>query len=189
MVGISIFNKTTEIPIRPLNERFLPFLPGNGVENAFAYTKRIFTLSFHQYCPGFFPGSGSVDDCGFAVGQGYCANFPYKINISGDIFVKYFLLYVLCVRTFIVCIMFDKIGLKYNFLFQSIGLRVTQAIKSKYEPDVCIVQCGADAITGDPLGGTNLIPEDIGRCVKEILTWNLPTMFLGGGKLTPILYI
>lgn len=55
---------------------------------------------------------------------------------------------------------------------------------------MCIVQCGADVITGDPLGGTNLIPEDIGRCVKEILTWNLPTMFLGGGKLAlPISYL
>lgn len=53
----------------------------------------------------------------------------------------------------------------------------------KYEPDVCVVQCGADSITGDPLGGANLLPEDIGFCVEKILSWNLPTMFLGGGKL------
>lgn len=51
-----------------------------------------------------------------------------------------------------------------------------------YKPDVCVVQCGADAIVGDPLGGTNLIPENIGDCVKEILSWSLPTMFLGGGN-------
>lgn len=56
-------------------------------------------------------------------------------------------------------------------------------IMGKYQPDVCIVQCGADAIVGDPLGGTNLTPADIGCCIKQILSWDIPTMFLGGGKI------
>lgn len=55
-------------------------------------------------------------------------------------------------------------------------------IVSLYRPDVCVVQCGADAIASDPLGGANLLPQDIGKCLQEILSWNLPTMFLGGGK-------
>lgn len=55
-------------------------------------------------------------------------------------------------------------------------------IVSRYQPDACVVQCGADAIAGDPLGGTNLIPDDLGKCVERILTWRLPTIFLGGGK-------
>lgn len=63
---------------------------GNGVENAFAYTRRVFTVSFHQYCAGFFPGTGNVSDYGFGNGKGHCVNFPYKSHIRGDLFVKYF---------------------------------------------------------------------------------------------------
>lgn len=63
---------------------------GDGVENAFAYTRRVFTVSFHQFHPGFFPGSGNVSDCGHGNGKGYCANFPYKSHIHGDLFSKYF---------------------------------------------------------------------------------------------------
>lgn len=55
-------------------------------------------------------------------------------------------------------------------------------IADLYKPDACVVQCGADSIAGDPLGGTNLIPEDLGSCIELILAWYLPTIFLGGGK-------
>lgn len=64
---------------------------GNGVENAFAYTKRVLTLSFHLYHSGFFPGSGNVNDVGCGAGRGYCVNFPYKQYIRGELFLKYFI--------------------------------------------------------------------------------------------------
>ncbi|XP_055314156.1 histone deacetylase 8-like [Sitodiplosis mosellana] len=123
---------------------------GNGVENAFAYTRRVFTVSFHQFQPGFFPGTGNVDDCGHGIGKGYCVNFPYKSHIRGELFIKYF----------------------YKTLTE---------ILNKYQPDACVVQCGADSIVSDPLGGTNLLPEDLAICVERILSWDLPTIFLGGG--------
>lgn len=126
---------------------------GNGVENAFAYTKRVLTVSFHQYEPGFFPGSGNVVDIGFGNGRGYCVNFGYKANIRGNLFVKYF-------------------------------TRTIKEVVAMFEPDACVVQCGADCIAGDPLGGANLIPENIGDCVREILRWHLPTIFLGGGEFS-----
>lgn len=46
---------------------------------------------------------------------------------------------------------------------------------------MCIIQCGGDAIVGDPLGNTNLVPKDLGHCVDTVLSWNIPTLFLGGG--------
>lgn len=63
---------------------------GNGVENGFSFTKRVFTLSFHQYEAGFFPGSGNVLEIGLGQGKGYSCNFPYKNYVSGDLFCKYF---------------------------------------------------------------------------------------------------
>lgn len=69
---------------------------GNGVENSFSYSKRVFTLSFHQFGPGFYPCSGSAESCGAGSGRGYSANFPYKPHFSGELFVKYFLRCVGC---------------------------------------------------------------------------------------------
>lgn len=73
---------------------------------------------------------------------------------------------------------------KENFLkLKSLRLffRTMEAILKVYPADVCVVQCGADCIAGDPLGNANLTPIDIGECVREILSWSLPTMFVGGG--------
>lgn len=69
------------------------FVLGNGVENAFAYTRRVFSLSFHQHEAGFFPGSGSLDDCGSGQGIGYSCNFPYKSYVTGGLFRRYFTKY------------------------------------------------------------------------------------------------
>lgn len=85
------------IGIQKLREKFQRVLyidldvhHGNGVENAFAYTQRAFTLSFHQYECGFFPNSGNVNDCGLGNGRGYAANFPYRSGVSGSLFTEYF---------------------------------------------------------------------------------------------------
>lgn len=51
----------------------------------------------------------------------------------------------------------------------------------RYKPDVCVIQCGADAIVGDPLGGSNLKPQDLIDCITFVLDYNLPSVLLGGG--------
>ncbi|XP_037041160.1 histone deacetylase 8-like isoform X2 [Bradysia coprophila] len=145
------------IGIQKLREKFKRVLyidldthHGNGVENAFAFTKRAFTLSFHQYETGFFPNSGSVSECGLGQGRGYTANFPYRSGVSGSLFVDYF----------------NKVA---NLIFET------------YKPDICVVQCGGDVLVGDPLGNTNLTPIDMGKCVRTVISWNVPIIFLGGG--------
>ncbi|XP_059621926.1 histone deacetylase 8-like [Phlebotomus argentipes] len=123
---------------------------GDGVENAFSCTKRVFCLSFHLHEVGFFPGSGGVNECGFGPGKGYSANFPYKRNISGKRFRESF-------------------------------FRTTKLIKEQFDPSACVVQCGADILTGDPLGGANLTPRDMIECLNEVKSWNIPCLFVGGG--------
>ncbi|XP_013167898.1 PREDICTED: histone deacetylase 8-like isoform X1 [Papilio xuthus] len=49
---------------------------GNGVQDAYKLSKSVFTLSFHKYEPGFYPGSGNIDDVGSLTGKGYSCNFP-----------------------------------------------------------------------------------------------------------------
>lgn len=145
------------IGIQKMKEKFKRILyidldvhHGDGVENAFSTTKRVFTLSFHQYEAGFFPGTGSINECGFGSSRGYAANFPYRENLSGALLSKYFKL-------------------------------ITRLILDKYEPDSCVIQCGADILAGDTLGNNNLIPNNMNDIINEILHWKLPTIFLGGG--------
>ncbi|XP_059051772.1 histone deacetylase 8-like [Achroia grisella] len=57
---------------------------GNGVQDAYNLSKSVFTLSFHKYEPGFYPGTGSIDDVGSLTGQGYTCNFPLHASYSDD---------------------------------------------------------------------------------------------------------
>ncbi len=43
------------------------------------------------------------------------------------------------------------------------------------------MQCGADLLSGDPIGSFSLTPHGVGSCVTAILQWGLPTLLLGGG--------
>uniref|UniRef100_A0A1B0GMK2 Histone deacetylase 8 n=1 Tax=Phlebotomus papatasi TaxID=29031 RepID=A0A1B0GMK2_PHLPP len=101
---------------------------GDGVENAFSCTQRVFCLSFHLHEPGFFPGSGSVNECGFGSGKG-----------------------------------------------------TTNLVRERFDPSACVIQCGADGIAGDPLGGANLTPRDFADCIKQVMSWSIPCLFVGGG--------
>ena len=50
-----------------------------------------------------------------------------------------------------------------------------------FRPDAIVVQCGADSLSLDPLGGFNLTLDGLGQCVSKVLGSQLPTLFLGGG--------
>eukprot|EP01112_Ceratiomyxa_fruticulosa_P023678 TRINITY_DN916_c0_g1_i3.p1 TRINITY_DN916_c0_g1~~TRINITY_DN916_c0_g1_i3.p1 ORF type:complete len:444 (-),score=67.92 TRINITY_DN916_c0_g1_i3:54-1385(-) len=127
---------------------------GDGVEEAFYTTNKVFTLSFHNYAPGFFPGSGKKDLCGSAKGLGYNLNVPLNDGIT------------------------DK---EYFKIFSSI----TNKVKEKFQPDVCVLQCGTDGLGGDPLGTWNLTPQCIANCVELVASFDIPLLLLGGGGYAP----
>lgn len=123
---------------------------GNGVENAYMATDRVLTLSFHQYEPGFYPTSGSLDDIGIHKGKYYTVNVPLKGGITDEKYVT----------------LFDKIS---------------NVVNSSYNPRCVVIQCGADSLVGDPVGGFNLTPKALAECVKNVMKWDKPVLFLGGG--------
>lgn len=57
-------------------------LTGNGVQNAYYYTSRVFTLSFHKFEPGFYPTTGSLEEVGEGPGRYFCANVPLSEGLS-----------------------------------------------------------------------------------------------------------
>lgn len=123
---------------------------GDGVENAFLFTPKVMTLSFHQLEAGFFPGTGEKHDVGCGKGRHYTLNVPYRVGINNK---------------------------QVIYLFESILYELCEV----YFPDAVVCQCGADAISGDPIGGGNLTPEAFRSCIQHIRNLNKPTLFLGGG--------
>jgi hypothetical protein len=55
---------------------------GDGVQDAFYYTDRVMTVSFHKYGNGFFPGTGDVYEIGKKEGKYFSVNVPLKDGID-----------------------------------------------------------------------------------------------------------
>lgn len=62
---------------------------GDGVEEAFYTTDRVMTLSFHKY-GDFFPGTGRLEDVGYAKGKNYAVNVPLKDGIDDEMYCDIF---------------------------------------------------------------------------------------------------
>ncbi|RRT53541.1 hypothetical protein B296_00046157 [Ensete ventricosum] len=63
---------------------------GDGVEEAFYFTDRVMTVSFHKYGDMFFPGTGDVKDIGEREGKYYAINVPLKDGIDDASFTRLF---------------------------------------------------------------------------------------------------
>ena len=61
--------------------------------------------------------------------------------------------------------------------------RLFKKINSEFQPEAFVIQCGADCLNGDPLGGLNLTPIGMKKCISLILEVAdiKPCLFLGGG--------
>jgi acetoin utilization deacetylase AcuC-like enzyme len=60
---------------------------GDAVEEAFATSDRVLTLSLHRFAPGYFPGSGALGAGGSGAGAGFALNLPLGEGLRDDVFV------------------------------------------------------------------------------------------------------
>jgi len=127
---------------------------GDGVEEAFSCTDRVATLSLHQHEPGFFPGSGALEDTGLGRGKGWAVNLPLREGCTDAMFVTAF-------------------------------SAVFQPLVEKFVPECVVVQCGADCLARDPVGGFALTTSGPVAAVREVRRTGLPLLLLGGGGYHP----
>ncbi|KAF2006286.1 putative histone deacetylase [Amniculicola lignicola CBS 123094] len=136
---------------------------GDGVEQAFESTDRVFTLSYHKYGKDingypFFPGTGNITEMGPTDpsnrGKGHCLNIPIDDGIDDN---------------------------QYSWLFKTI----TGAVVQKYRPEAIVLQSGADSLGGDRLGRFNLNIKAHGQCVEIVKSYGIPLLIIGGGGYTP----
>ncbi|KAH9808335.1 hypothetical protein DFH28DRAFT_1136435 [Melampsora americana] len=69
----------------------------------------------------------------------------------------------------------------YINLFRS----VMEPIVNCFRPSVIVLQCGADSLGGDRLGGFNISIAAHGECVRFMKSFRIPLLVLGGGGYTP----
>ncbi len=62
----------------------------DGVQEAFYERSDVLTLSFHEYGPGFFPGTGAVEDVGLGAGRGCSVNVPLPAGTDDEMFARAF---------------------------------------------------------------------------------------------------
>jgi histone deacetylase HOS2 len=136
---------------------------GDGVEQAFESSDRVFTLSYHKYGIDkhgypFFPGTGNIDETGPVdptnPGKAHSLNIPIDDGIDDD---------------------------QYKWLFKT----VTGAVIDKYNPQAIVLQSGADSLGGDRLGRFNLNIKAHGYCVETVKAYGRPLLIIGGGGYTP----
>ncbi|XP_059306723.1 histone deacetylase 6-like isoform X1 [Lycium ferocissimum] len=68
----------------------------------------------------------------------------------------------------------------FRHLFRPVILKVMDV----YQPDVVVLQCGADSLAGDRLGLFNLSVHGHADCLRFLRSFNVPLMILGGGGYT-----
>jgi histone deacetylase 8 len=127
---------------------------GDGVQDAFEFTNKVMTCSFHKYMPGFFPGTGDLEENGKGnMGMYHTINVPFVSGIDDQMYYDTF-------------------------------MKIFNKIQSQYRPEVIVMQCGADSLYNDPIdlnSPFNLTINGYCKCVQLVIDKNIPTIFLGGG--------
>lgn len=70
-------------------------------------------------------------------------------------------------------------------LYERIFTPVMTKVMERFDPEVVVLQCGADSLIGDRLGKFNLTLKGHGKCVEFFRKYNIPLMMVGGGGYTP----
>lgn len=69
----------------------------------------------------------------------------------------------------------------YEYIFKNVLDRCI----TKINPDIIVLQCGADSLQDDLIGCFNVSIAQHGRCVDLVRSYNKPMLVLGGGGYTP----
>jgi histone deacetylase 1/2 len=66
----------------------------------------------------------------------------------------------------------------------SLFVPIMDTVMSRFQHDAVVLQCGADSLYGDRLGGFNLSVSGHAACVSYLRSCNVPLLLLGGGGYT-----
>ncbi|ELQ76408.1 Histone deacetylase complex, catalytic component RPD3 [Trachipleistophora hominis] len=181
---------------------------GDGVEEAFGLNERVLTCSFHKYGDGYFPGTGNLLSNHFSCNKAGTQQMPCGADDGVQKDVQAGGVSDECTGGSAVhseCSGADPLAMhrpfqkdkkiknvinvplrtgiddwSYKYVFEP----VTSSIIRKFDPDVIVVQCGADSLGEDRLGCFNLSVQGHGACVEYLKSFNKKMLVVGGGGYT-----
>uniref|UniRef100_A0A0N4ZST2 histone deacetylase n=1 Tax=Parastrongyloides trichosuri TaxID=131310 RepID=A0A0N4ZST2_PARTI len=115
---------------------------GNGTQSVFINDDSVLFISLHKHEHGnFFPGSGSVTECGEGKGKGFNVNIPFSGDIMGDT--------------------------EYLAAWRAIVIPILK----QFDPSFIFVSAGFDGSVGHStaLGGYELSPQLFGVFTSELM--------------------
>lgn len=65
--------------------------------------------------------------------------------------------------------------------YHSIFKPVIQKVMDSFRPSAIVLQCGADSLSNDCIGGFNMTVKGHAECVSFVKSFGVPTLVLGGG--------
>ena len=131
---------------------------GDGIQDAFYCSDRVFTFSIHRYEErGFWPNSGALSEEGIGKGRFFNFNAPLREGMKGKAFLEF-------AKKAISCI-----------------------VASNVAPQMIMLQMGLDTLIGDPFAcfsyDSQSMAEFVAFLMEEI---QLPLVVLGGGGYNSI---
>jgi acetoin utilization deacetylase AcuC-like enzyme len=160
---------------------------------------RVMTVSFHKFGE-YFPGTGDVKDKGHGPGEGYAINCPLHDGMDDDSYRS---------SPFA-----SLSSLPHCSFLSTIFRPIIGKVMEKFQPTAILLQCGADSLSGqqttsqfslspsstpipptsrslcldlfpgDRLGCFNLSLKGHADCVEYVMSFNVPTLVVGGGGYT-----
>ncbi|RNF24294.1 putative histone deacetylase [Trypanosoma conorhini] len=129
---------------------------GDGTQAAFLHDSSVLTLSMHAHGVGIFPGTGGIEEIGAGLGRGFVMNIPLPAGATDILAVP---------------LVHRAIHFALRKLGESLG--------------AIVIVCGADALSGDPLGALNLTLGGMQSVVRLLLQEaahrSLKVLLLGAG--------
>lgn len=61
---------------------------------------------------------------------------------------------------------------------------IMNKVMDVYRPDAIWLQCGADSLHGDVIGGFNMTTKGHGAAIQHMLKFGIPIILVGGGGYT-----
>lgn len=168
---------------------------GDAVEEAFGFSERVLTCSFHKYGDNFFPGTGSLLSnhfsnenltkfCDSPIDNFYklkdLTNQRNELKFSDLHYEKPFKEKSKIKNVINVPLRNGIDDWSYKYIFEP----VVEHIMKKFDPTVIVMQCGADSLGEDRLGSFNLTVQGHGACLDFVKSYNKKLMVLGGGGYT-----
>lgn len=170
--GFCIFNNIAIAAMHALKKYEKVFIldidvhHGNGTQNTFYQSNKVFYCSLHQY--PFYPGTGSTEEVGTGPGKGYTLNIPLSAGTDDETYMRLFQSTLSTLKKFNPDVVLVSLGLDSHKDDTLGGLALTDQAYKKMTKDLLGLEKPLVFVLE---GGYNL--DVLGRVISKMMLLSL----------------